>query len=78
MTHPEIVDTLLRLIDRAINDGQCEDNRFALVIWCDCVEHPLFIGSNLDHRDDLPRVIKMLKMASEKVLDDIELVEGHA
>jgi hypothetical protein len=78
MTHPEIIDQLLRMIDKVLNSGQCESNRFALVIWCDCVDYPLFIGSNLDHKDDLPRVIKILRQASEKVLEDIDFAEGHA
>jgi hypothetical protein len=73
MTDPEILDELLRLIDNAINGERC-DARFALVVWCNCLDAPFFVGSN--HGRDVPGLSDMLKQASEQVLRD--MVEGHA
>jgi hypothetical protein len=64
-TTPEVAREIIDEIGSALRESGCPDMRFALVVWCDCNNQPLFVGGN-DH--DVPRVLKMMKLAADTVM----------
>jgi hypothetical protein len=60
-----LVSGLIERIGDVLNRGNCESMRFCLVVWCDCADRPMYIGGN---EDDTPRLLKMMKAASDGVM----------
>lgn len=71
----ETLRALIPAIDESLKRSECDEMRFALIVWCDACDMPLFIGGN---GDNTPRTLQMLKRAADVVLDGHELTEGHA
>jgi hypothetical protein len=65
MTEKALMMDLIPNISDALNSGECESMRFCLVVWCDCSDRPMYIGGN---EDDTPRLLKMMKAASDGVM----------
>jgi hypothetical protein len=61
----EIVAELIGDIGDALNSGACRRMRFCLMVWCDCSDRPMYIGGN---EGDTPRLLKMMKLASDGVM----------
>ena len=66
MQHNQSIEFQKLLTDTAkrLNEGDCDGLRFALVIWCDCIDVPMFAGSN---DSDVGTVLSMIARAAENM-----------
>ncbi|MBO0718308.1 MAG: hypothetical protein J2P55_13355 [Rhizobiales bacterium] len=68
---------LLKVNDEILREIiQCGSARFALIVWCDCLDEPTHSASN---DDDSKRISKMLRTSAD-MLDNAEehRISGHA
>lgn len=73
----ELISELIGFLGDTLNRHEgtrCNAMRFALIVWCDCCDRPLYIGGN---ECDKARAAAMTKHASELVAFDCEPA-GHA
>jgi hypothetical protein len=65
MNERELIGGMIENIGDALNSGECQDMRFCLIVWCGCADRPSYVGGN---DGDTPRVLKMMKLASDGVM----------
>lgn len=68
----KVVQELMEIISISINAGRCPNMRFALVIWCDCGDGPIYTGGNEECHD---RSVNMLRK-SVALLEEVAAADG--
>ena len=71
----DVIAATITEISRRFADLDCEAMHFCLVVWCECIDRPIYMGGN---DDDTQRVLKMLAGAMDGIASVHGIVEGHA
>lgn len=69
MINPKVFREISKGILKCLNETCDDDTRYLLIAWSDDAHGPTYVGGN---DENMPRVLKMLAMASHTV----ETMEG--